>query len=131
MSSKKRRISTEPLLTLGGGPRSLEDFSYLQLERLAYTPRMPAVFDSVPDVRLADVVVCFVRCFASVSATLWDTQEVLGEKTTSIAPGDAQLLKKTFPRTFGSHLVSFSSFAAASTQYGHVCDRFLRDFCSL
>lgn len=60
MATKKRRIATEPLRALGGGPRSLEDFSYLQLERLNYKPRLPPVFHNVPEVRFW-LHLCFGR----------------------------------------------------------------------
>ena len=70
-SLKKRKISTEPLHTLGGGPRELQDFSHLQLERLAYKPKMPAVLADAATVILAaavsalfTAVTCASRVFA-------------------------------------------------------------------
>lgn len=57
--AKKRKISTEPLQTLGGGPRELDDFSYLQLERLQYKANAPAILTETPQ-----------ACFAKWSSQL-------------------------------------------------------------
>lgn len=86
---KKRRVATAPLHTLGGGPKEVEDFSPLQLQRLLYVPRSPASL----------IEACSL---------------VVGDATVSAEPADATLLRKTFPRTFEMPLLSFTRSSGAS-----------------
>ena len=101
---KKRKIAPEPLSMLGGGPRELEDFSYLQLERLQYRPQVPAVLCDSVSVRF----VARAR-FRRMPLNLLHSQVIYGDKTTSVSPADTGLLRKTFPNTFERAIVSFTA----------------------
>lgn len=61
------------------------------------------------------VVVAVGRVLIACCVLAW-LQSVLGDRTTSVNHADAHVLKKTFPRTFESPIVSFATSDAVPRQ---------------